>query len=147
MTFLLPFPHTFVFLITGWGWILNGETAGVWPKLLPSPSLYTSLSPVCSHILNPASHSLPPVCQVPGTIGSHLRLDGRTVQCRPADKPPGSCPVYNVLVQLGTWPGCFWSLDASLTSPLASSCQPSQQACLDSFLEQCRRFHSWGHSL
>lgn len=33
MTFLFPFPHTFVFLVTGWSWIFNEEITGVWPKL------------------------------------------------------------------------------------------------------------------
>lgn len=100
MTFLIPFPHTFVFLATGWGWILNGEIAGVWPKLLPSPS-YTTLSPICSHIRNPASYHFPPVSQVPGTIGSHSRLEPGTVQSGPADRSPRSSPVCNCAGTVG----------------------------------------------
>lgn len=36
MTFLLPFPNTFVFLVTGWDWILNVEIAEIWSCLHPS---------------------------------------------------------------------------------------------------------------
>lgn len=103
MTFLLPSPHTFVFLITGWGWILNGETAGVWLQTPPLPFFLhrPTLSSICSHILNPASHSLPPVCQVPGTIGSHLGLEPGTVPWRPADRSPGSSLVCNCAAAVG----------------------------------------------
>ena len=129
MTFLLPFPHTFVFLVTGWGWILNGEIAGVWPKLPPSPS-YTSPSSVCSHIRNLASDSaFRQILRFPGqqeiTYGWEpgLYSGGQVTNLLEVWNCAGAS---GRLARIPLVSGCL------VTTPPASSPQPLQWAHLDS---------------
>lgn len=104
MTFLFPFPHTFVFLVTGQSWVLMEKLLGFGPNSPPFTfSLYYPIP-----LIRSQSIILPLISfrQILRCLGQQEVTEGWNLGLYSRGQLTTSWKQRS-LVQLGTWPGSF----------------------------------------